>query len=76
MNQKEVTKRCITPQQLQEIYGIPVGTSANNRYLGKGCKYQKVGRRILYFIEDVEAWIRENQFLTIDSIPDEKKWGR
>jgi len=76
MSSKQITPRCLTPQQLQEVYGIPVGTLANNRYFGRGCKYHKVGRRVLYFVEDVEAWIRQNPVLTIDSLPDKKKIGR
>jgi len=68
INSKQISKRCLTPQQLQDYYCIPVGTSANNRYLGRGCKYFKIGRRVVYFVEDVEAWIRQNPILTIDSI--------
>jgi Iap family predicted aminopeptidase len=67
-------KRTLTPQQVEEVYGIPAGTLANLRCQGRGAKYHTLGnrpgkrRRILYFIEDIEFWIRKNPIQTIDSI--------
>lgn len=67
-------KRTLTPQQVEEIYGIPVGTLANMRCQKRGPKYFPLGdipgkrRRILYYIEDIESWIRKYPVLTIDSL--------
>lgn len=65
---KEIKKRAITPKELEEIYGIPRGSSANMRWGKKGIKYYKAGpRRVLYLVEDVEKWLLRNPVLTVDS---------
>jgi len=74
MKKKLEEKRTLTPQQVEEIYGIPVGTLANMRCQKRGPKYFPLGdipgkrRRILYYIEDIETWIRKYPVLTIDSL--------
>jgi len=74
MKKKLEEKRTLTPQQVKEIYGIPVGTLANMRCQKRGPKYFPLGdipgkrRRILYYIEDIETWIRKYPVLTIDSL--------
>lgn len=74
MKKKIEEKRTLTPQQVEEIYGIPVGTLANMRCQKRGPKYFPLGdipgkrRRILYYIEDIESWIRKYPVLTIDSL--------
>ena len=74
MKRKTVEQRTLTPQQAEEMYGIPVGTLANMRCQKRGPQYFPLGdgpgkrRRVLYFVEDLEAWIRQNPVLTIDSI--------
>lgn len=61
-------KRCGTPQEICEIYGLDVGTLANLRTQRRGPKFFKVGRRVFYFLSDVEAWLRRNPVLTTDSV--------
>jgi len=74
MKKKLEEKRTLTPQQVEEIYGMPVGTLANMRCQKRGPKYFPLGdipgkrRRILYYIEDIETWIRKYPVLTIDSL--------
>jgi len=69
MMTKEVKRRAITPKDLEEIYGIPRGSSANMRWAKKGPKYYKAGpRRVIYMVEDVEEWISRNPVQTIDSL--------
>lgn len=66
---KELKKRAITPAELEEIYGIPRGSSANLRWQKKGPKYYKAGpRRVIYMVEDVEEWLSRNPVLTTDSV--------
>jgi hypothetical protein len=73
MNKRAEWKRSLTPQQVEEMYGIPVGTLANLRCQKRGAKYFVLGatrgkrRRVLYFVEDLENWIRQNPVQTIDS---------
>ena len=59
-------KKAISPAGLESIYSIPVGTSANMRSFKRGPRYYKVGAKVLYLVEDIEAWIRQNPVLTRD----------
>lgn len=63
-------KKAVTPSEAAEIYGLNEGTLANLRCHRQGPKYFKVGkgRKVIYFIEDLEAWLREQPVLTRDSI--------
>jgi hypothetical protein len=73
MMSKEVKKKAITPAELEEIYGIPRGSSANMRWAKKGPKYYKAGaRRVIYMVEDVEGWLSRNPVLTKDSVEAEQ----
>lgn len=66
MNQ--LKKKGATPKDVSEIYSIPAGSLANMRCARTGPKYYKVNRRVIYFLEDVEAWIRKHPVLTHDVI--------
>ena len=66
MNKSELVKRSATPQEINEIYGLDVGTLANLRSKRRGPKFFKVGRRVYYFLADVEAWLRRCPVLTSD----------
>lgn len=46
-----------TQERVSEVTGIPTGTLANYRYLGKGPRYIKIGKRVLYRRADVDAWL-------------------
>jgi hypothetical protein len=61
-------KRALTPESVSEIYQIPKGTLANLRSQKRGPRYYKVGRRVIYFVEDVERWLKAWPVLTQDSI--------
>jgi predicted DNA-binding transcriptional regulator AlpA len=37
--------------------GVPIGTLRHYRLNGTGPKSFKLGRRVMYAVEDVEAWI-------------------
>jgi hypothetical protein len=68
---KIMEKRAMTPQEASEAYGLSVGTLANLRYQKLGPKYHVVHRRkILYFVLDIETWIKRNPVLTKDSLDD------
>jgi hypothetical protein len=81
VKKKTEEKRALTPQQVEEMYGIPVGTLANMRCQKRGPKYYPIGdmpgkrRRVLYYVDDLEFWIRRNPVLTMDSLPEEKRRG-
>lgn len=49
----------LTTEELAAKVRTPVETCRYWRHVGKGPKSFKVGRRVLYAVEDVEAFINE-----------------
>lgn len=49
----------LTISEVAELIRAPLETVRYWRHVGKGPKSFKVGRRVLYAIEDVEAWIAQ-----------------
>lgn len=47
----------MTPLDLSRYLGVPPGTLANWRYLGRGPAFLRVGRHVRYRTVDVTAWI-------------------
>ena len=62
-------KKAVTPSEASNIYGLNEGTLANLRCHRQGPKYYKVGngRKVIYFVEDLEAWLQEQPVLTTKS---------
>ncbi|WP_150291003.1 helix-turn-helix domain-containing protein [Sphingobium estronivorans] len=52
----------LTPEEVSKRYRdtVTVGTLENWRALGIGPSYIKVGKAVLYPIEELEAWDRNN----------------
>jgi hypothetical protein len=69
----ETQKVAITPQEAEEIYGIPAGTLANWRYRKMGPKYYRISRKIYYAVKDFDVWFYRNPVLTADSLPEAEK---
>ena len=67
MKKTDIKRRALSPDQLYAAYGLNVGTMANLRNKNQGPKYFKVGKKVVYFVEDIEAWIRQHPVLTQDS---------
>jgi len=61
---KKVERIALTPYQASQAYGISEGTLANMRCRKVGPRYFKVGRKVLYFVADFEAWIKRNPAMT------------
>jgi hypothetical protein len=49
-------------------YDYNRGTAANDRSAGRGPKYFKCGRKVFYWVDDLEQWLKRQPVLTIDSI--------
>lgn len=65
----ELPEKAYLPPEVARVYKIPKGTLANLRSKKRGPKYYKIGRKkIIYFAEDVERWLRSNPVETFDSI--------
>lgn len=50
-------EQLLTPRQVSEALGITEGSLANQRTLGTGAPYVKVGKQVRYRPADVQAWI-------------------
>ncbi|HOQ40820.1 MAG TPA: hypothetical protein PK178_01635 [Smithellaceae bacterium] len=72
MNEKNVKRKTVTPQEAAEIYTLNVRTLANERAKKCGCPYYLRGRRVFYLVTELEAWLLEHRVLTIDSIKQTK----
>jgi DNA-binding transcriptional MerR regulator len=51
--------RYMTTAEVAATARTPIETVRYWRHVGKGPKSFKVGRRVLYAVEDVEAWIED-----------------
>lgn len=49
--------RLLTPAQVSEYLGVPLGTLANWRYLSKGPAFLRVGRHVRYKSADLARWV-------------------
>jgi len=67
---KATEKITLTGDDIECTYGVDKGTLANYRHMRKGCKFFKVGKRVLYRRDDFEKWLFGNPVLTIDSMPE------
>jgi len=47
----------MTPLDVSRYLGVPPGTLANWRYLGRGPAFLRVGRHVRYRTADVAAWV-------------------
>lgn len=50
----------LTPSEVGDYLGVPIGTLANWRYQGEGPPFVHVGRLVRYRADDVNAWIQTN----------------
>ena len=69
MNNK-LRRKAATPREMAHIYGLAEGSLANMRYKKEGPQYFKVGRRVLYFFDEFERWLRRNPIVTKDQFFD------
>ena len=60
MTDLNLQRKALSPNEVATFYGIPEGSLANMRCQGVGPVYYKMGRRVRYFINDLEAWIKAN----------------
>ena len=55
--------------QAAELVGLSVSTLAKMRLYGNGPNYVKLGRRVVYRVEDIEVWIAGNRFQSTSEYP-------
>jgi helix-turn-helix protein len=49
----------MSPIDVSRYLGVPPGTLANWRYLGRGPAFLRVGRHVRYRAADVTAWVED-----------------
>ena len=67
---KQVSSKMLDAKRVSEVYSICEGTLGQWRSLRKGPKFYKVpgGRKVLYAIEDLEAFFHGSPVLTSESM--------
>lgn len=68
VDRTQAIKKALTPKDCEIIYGLNTGTLANLRFFKRGPRYYKLGKKILYRVEDIEAWLNSNIVLTLDAV--------
>ena len=64
---KKMERKYLTPKEVEDMLCIHKGTLANWRCQGRGPAYIKYGRKVLYPIGEIEAWLAANRVRTADS---------
>lgn len=59
----------LNASQVAERLGLSVSTLAKMRLSGVGPTYSKLGRRVVYRLEDLESWIVKNRFQSTSEYP-------
>lgn len=50
----------VPPEVVADYLSTSVGSLAQMRYRGTGPQFHKAGRRVLYFLSEVEEWLATN----------------
>ena len=56
-------------EQAARRLGLSVSTLAKMRLYGTGPAYSKLGRRVVYRLEDLEAWVAANRYHSTSEYP-------
>lgn len=62
----------VSPEQAVQIFPcLNVGTMANDRSKRRGCKFYRIGRKVVYRLADLEAFVFQTPVQTINHQFDE-----
>jgi hypothetical protein len=61
-----MNKRFLNEKQVSEIYGWPLPTLRNWRFLGRGPAYCKVGKSVRYNLTDLEDFMHRHRIVPED----------
>lgn len=59
-------RKCLKPEEVEQVYGIKVRTLESWRRDGRGPRYSKCGKYCFYLIEDLDAFIASNMVKTVN----------
>jgi len=60
-------KKYLTPLETASLLQVTEGTLRQWRYMRKGPRFIKTGRKVLYDIVDIETWIAKRKIQTQDA---------
>ena len=66
---ERVASRYMTPNDAAGYTSYKVGTLANMRVTGGGPRYLKRGKKVLYVVEDLDAWMRADMRTSTSESP-------
>lgn len=66
MSEVDIKRLAVTPEQAAKLYGLSVGRLANMRSKKQGPCFYKVGKKVLYKVEDLERWLFDAPVMTLD----------
>ena len=58
----EIENALLNAQKAADWTGLSTSTLAKLRLSGEGPTYAKLGRRVVYHIDDLEEWIRSHRY--------------
>ena len=59
-----MTEKFMTTKELAELLREPPETTRWRRSVGRGPKWFRIGKRVLYDVADVQAWLQEQKAAT------------
>ncbi len=62
------SKKALTPEEAAEAYGLNRGSLANMRLRKEGPRFYRIGRKVIYKVEDLERWLYATPVHTVDSV--------
>ncbi len=67
----EILKKMVDRREAGEMFSVASGTLANWLSQKRGPRAYKVGRKVLYRVDDLENFFTSTPILTTDSLPSE-----
>tara|TARA_B100001971_G_C18006906_1_gene440326 strand:- start:239 stop:448 length:210 start_codon:yes stop_codon:yes gene_type:complete len=61
MLNKQNPKKLLCEKEVERIYGLNFRTLQRERTTGEGIPYHKIGRRVLYQVSDIEAFLASHR---------------
>ena len=57
-----MSKKLLSPSEVQDIYGIKIATLAQWRWQRKGPDFFKLGSMVKYNAAELEEWLEKNRY--------------
>jgi hypothetical protein len=68
MKKIDLVKKMVSTKEVAEIYPVCTGTLQNWRVMKQGPRFFRVGRKVLYRLDDLENFFTTTPVLTNDSL--------